>query len=61
MLETEWAAAAEEFGLGSKFRVVNSSIDMLRGDGHKGFVRNLEDVVWDDCLHNCFPVSTVRQ
>ena len=54
-LDHQWEETAEENGMGSMFRVVNSSITMLRGDGHVDRKRFLNGGAFNDCLHNCWP------
>ena len=41
--------------MGDMFRVVNSSITMLRGDAHVDRKRFLNGGAFTDCLHNCWP------
>ena len=51
----QWEQTAEELGMSDMFRVVNSSITMLRGDAHVDRKRFLNGGAFQDCLHNCWP------
>jgi len=37
------------------FHVVNTSLTMLRPDGHVGVMVGSSGKAWEDCLHNCLP------
>ena len=50
-----WADVAHEVGLGNKFRFVNSSMTLLRGDGHIDRQMDLDGSSFNDCLHYCMP------
>lgn len=53
--EYQWSELADETGLADMAHIINSSITMLRGDGHVDIRHGLDGNEWDDCLHNCFP------
>ncbi len=54
--ERAWPAlAALHLPHSIRFHVVNTSLTMLRGDGHLDMVIGKSSHAWEDCLHNCLP------
>ena len=51
-----WGDVATELGLAHRFRFVNTSMTMLRGDAHLDRQQDANsDNIFDDCLHYCMP------
>lgn len=54
--EHSWGDIAAELGMAHQFRFVNTSMTMLRGDGHLDKQQDANsDNVFYDCLHYCMP------
>ena len=48
-----WQAAANDLGMGHRFRYVNASMTLLRGDSHLDRQMDSDGSAFDDCLHYC--------
>ncbi|KAK9790536.1 hypothetical protein WJX73_005019 [Symbiochloris irregularis] len=54
--EHMWGDVAAEMGMTHRFRFANTSMTMLRGDGHLDRQQDAgSENVFDDCLHYCMP------